>query len=334
MTRPLIHIGMSKAASTFIQLEVLPELAGVANLGKHHVPENMKNSIMAVVRRVSITWRGVAEPLSAPLREAASIAVQQGLRPVLSEEDLSVSKFIDPETMARRLHWIFGDYDVLFIVREPFSWLTSHYLFRLQHQNPIAVLGFEEWLEYHFHSLRIGSDVAELWFSQIAKIYAEHCGGKVTVLPYETLKEDKEAFAVSLAKVLGVATEAVQVKLDAPPKASAHKLRITENKRRLFEVFRWIEWRQPERFVADIQSLSAELGPDHALPPSFAEDAAQIGVVNPKTRPEWAALIHRVAKGWPSNGAKPKLVFSEQMTARLSHLYENERKQWAANQQG
>ncbi len=161
--RPLVHIGMAKAASTFIQLEVLPDLPGVVNLGKHHVPDNMKRAIMAVTRRISISWRDQAETFATPLREAASGAMQQGLRPVLSDEDLSVSKFIDPETMARRLHSIFGDYDVLFIVREPFSWLTSHYLFRLQHQNPVAVLGFEEWLDYHFQSQRIGCNRTLVW---------------------------------------------------------------------------------------------------------------------------------------------------------------------------
>ena len=115
-------------------------------------------------------------------------------------------------------------------------------------------------------------------------------------------------------------------KLDTPPKSSAHKLRITENKRRLFETFRWIEWRQPEQFVAEVHALSAELGPDHALPPLFAEDAAQIRVVTPTTRPDWAALIHKVSKGWPINGAKPNLEFSQELTAHLKLLHEQQGK--------
>lgn len=123
---PLVHIGMAKAASTFLQLEVFPNVKGLLNLGKHHVFDDLRNAGNALTRRTSADWNLAMfrEPFDAALAKASA----EGLRPVLSNEDFSVYKFLDPEMMALRLRQILGPYDVLLIIREPVSWLRSHYL--------------------------------------------------------------------------------------------------------------------------------------------------------------------------------------------------------------
>lgn len=320
MKRPLVHIGMAKAASTFLQLELFPSLEGVTNLGKHLIPEDQKKSISAITRHISFNWRDKVNEIKTTFCDALDTARSNGDRPVLSDEDFSVTKFLDPETMARRLRHVLGDYDVLFIVREPFGWLASHYLFRLQHQNPVAVQGFEEWLDHHSGTQRIGSDITELWFAQIAEIYDEFCGGDVRILSYELLKQDTPRFADELAAAMCVSSDSVLKRLNTPPRQSAHKLRITNDKRHLFETFRWIEWHQPERFHSEVVRLSEETG--NTLPEDFNEKVYNLGDVHSANRGQWAELLQSVAKKWPNSGRKPDFVFSKKHQNWISDLYQ------------
>jgi hypothetical protein len=165
VARPIVHIGMAKAASTFLQIEVFPNAKGLRNLGKHRVPDELRVAGAALTRRTSADWN--LSKFRVPFEKALAEAASDGLRPVLSDEDLSVYKFLDPEMMARRLRDILGTYDVLFLIREPVSWVRSHYLFRLEHQNPVAALGFEHWLRTHLESRRIGSDIVEIWYDAL-----------------------------------------------------------------------------------------------------------------------------------------------------------------------
>ena len=290
--RPLVHIGMAKAASTFLQLEVFPNAEGLRNLGKHHVPDELRAAGMALTRRTSADWN--LATFSQPFHAAQAAAEGCGLRPVLSNEDLSVYKFLDPEMMARRLRDILGAFDVLLLIREPTSWVRSHYLFRLEHQNPVAALGFDHWLRTHLESRRIGSDVLEISYCALARTYEMICGGTIHILPYELMRSDKGRFALELSEILGTPEDHLRALLDAPPKASAHKMSITKIQQEFYELFRWVVLEQPARAEAEIRAILSRPGtlPLTAALDETLRDVAAAPLIDRKA---WAGVFRAAA---------------------------------------
>ncbi|MGL6211361.1 MAG: hypothetical protein ACRC14_16175 [Paracoccaceae bacterium] len=318
---PLIHIGMAKAASTFLQLELFPTLPTVLNLGKLEVSDELKTAGASIVRRTSLTWNSIEDTLAAPFRKGLEEARETGRRAVWSNEDLSVYKFLDPETMARRVRRVFGPHDTLFILRDPFTWLTSHYLFRLQNQNPVAVFGFEHWLTHHFASHRIGSDVAEIAYAHLARLYRDSCGGQLHILPYELLKTDKLAFAYKLGEVLQTDPNPILDALNAERKNAAHKIRITADQEALFETFRWIEMRHPGRFVQEVQATAERAGrPIAAKDQATLAEIATTPDAAPPPRAAAAAVLHAIARRWPRDTPPANPGFTEPQVRQIRHM--------------
>jgi hypothetical protein len=54
--RPLVDIGMANVASMFLQLEVFPKAEGLRNLGKHHVPDDLRAAAAALTQRIRADW--------------------------------------------------------------------------------------------------------------------------------------------------------------------------------------------------------------------------------------------------------------------------------------
>jgi hypothetical protein len=314
----LVHIGLAKAASTFLQLELFPNLTGVHNMGKHLVSEDLKKASMALTRLTSVDWPRKADITRPAFRSALDEAQSKGVRPVFSEEDLSVYKFLDPEIMARRMKTILGAYDVLLIIRNPFSWVPSNYLFRLQHQNAIAVMGFEEWLETHLSVQRIGSDVAEIWFAKLANIYQETCGGQVHIVPFELMRSDPAMFAEKLSSIIGADSGDVLNVLKTPQKRRAHKIRITQAQRNLYETFRWIELRQPERFVTSILRVAKES--DRAILPEHQIALNELLVSEQGSREDWSRLLEKISRSWPSDDPAARPEIPAQLATRMEHV--------------
>lgn len=322
--KPLVHIGLAKAASTFLQFELFPNLDMISNLGKHPINKPAWPAISALTRQPSFVWRNRFSEYENAMRSAVTESYDAERRPVLSEEDLSVYKFLDPETMARRLRQLFGDYDVLLVTRDPVTWLQSQYLFRLQTLNSVAVFGFDEWLDKHFSAQRIGSDIAEIWFANLAETYSSVCGGALKIIPYELLKKDKDQFAALVAQSIGISTTEVRPYLDAPNEAEAHKIRITEDKRRAFETFRWIELRQPQQFVSSIHDLASDLKNPIPQPltqrmTELLEIQRQEGDEHLPDRASWGSILQQIVQSWPNNAPAAKPVFPDfQLNKALS----------------
>ncbi len=248
---PLVHIGMAKAASSFLQHEVFSKLDSVNYLGKHHVNDDLKFAGRALVRRISLNW-DEGEWKKAFIEKMHSGAIES--KPVYSEEDLSVFKFLDPEVCARRLRSILGVYNVLLVVRHPLTWLASQYLFRLSNLEQTAVLGFDEWFEYHMSVPVIGSDVAELRFARLASIYREISGGEVFIVPYELLKHDKHKLAELLGNALECGADEVYERISIQQsKETKSKPRIAEVQREFYELAKWVLFRNQNKFFDAFQ---------------------------------------------------------------------------------
>jgi hypothetical protein len=248
--RPLVHIGLAKAASTFLQETLFARLSTVQYLGKRNVPEELDAAGRAIVRRLSVTWR--QEDVEPAFRDALRSAAASGRRPLYSEEDLSVFKFIDPETCARRLRSIIGPYDVLLIVRDPMTWIQSQYHFRLSTFHPLTLWGMDHWLRHHLRIVGIGSDVTEIRFGSLAKVYSTICGGDVHILPYELLVLDKADFAERLADIVGADLGEVSRLFASNPKPLILKSRITRAEADFIRTARFIVQR-------DFKSLSESI---------------------------------------------------------------------------
>lgn len=240
--RPLLHVGMAKAASTFLQNELFCSLEGVHYLGKLHVADDLDRARRAIVRATSLTWdeADVAAVFERELAEAA----RSGKRPVLSDEDFSVFKFLDPATSVGRVRAILGPLDILLMIRHPLSWLRSNYLFRLSTLEPRAVLGFGEWFEIHSEVVGIGSDITEIRFAELAEVYRRVAGGRMTVVPMELITLDRAAFAATLAEAIGASSDEVAARLDAPPDRRRHKIGMSIVEQEMLETARWVVLRQ------------------------------------------------------------------------------------------
>lgn len=237
-SRPFVHIGLAKAASTFLQQEVFPAIEGVRYLGKHHVEKPLARAGAALVRQTSLRWRD--EKFAPAFHEALDDARARKLLPVYSEEDLSVFKFMDPETACLRLRRIIGPFDTLLIIRHPMTWLRSHYLFRLSTLERDAVFGFDRWFERHIARPGIGNDVDEIHFADLASVYRGHCDGEMHILPYELLKLDPARFARALAKMTGLDEELLVERVSGGPKGGAHKVGISEAEQEIYETAHWV----------------------------------------------------------------------------------------------
>lgn len=222
---PLVHIGLAKSASTFLQNAVFPRIPNIEYLGKNVAEEGLRKAGMMMVRATSLNYREdrVTEAFSTPLSRAAAT----GYRPVYSEEDLSVFKFLDPETMALRLRKILGPYDVLLISRDPFHWIQSNYQFRLSTYQPRTLWGMNRWLQDHMRVVGIGSDITEINYTAVLDTYARHSGGKVNMIPFELLSKNTEDFGKRLSDVLEVDADIVKAALAQPRDRRMHKGRIT-----------------------------------------------------------------------------------------------------------
>src|SRR5205823_3894012 len=120
---------------------------------------------------------------------------------LLSEEDLTTSRFIEPSIYARRVKMVFPDARVLLVIREPVEWLQSMYFFRLSLRFPETLDGFNVWLKNGLEHRFTGTDIGQIQIGALLDIYAGCFGEEnVTVLRYEDFVADEADFVAALSK--------------------------------------------------------------------------------------------------------------------------------------
>lgn len=220
--------------------------------------------------------------------------------------------------MARRLYDIIGSYDVLFIIRNPFDWVKSQYLFRLSTGEQRACQGFESWSSLHFGRQVIGSDVSELWYSALTDCYSKYCGGNLHILPYELLKLDKNKFSNKLSEITNVDASYFLEKLSIKPDKRRHKPSMNNQQKLLFEKIGVYDNKGFDYFVLSVLDLVFKQDL-----PFTNEDYDRLDKLKDSSNNqrehiyEWA---FKLGRSWSFTSNEAEISFTQKLRTRLNNL--------------
>lgn len=218
-----VHVGLPKAASTFLQRAVFSKHSEIEYLGKNFVDQDLKEVNIRIPRQHSFVFdTDHARALFQERISASSKPVS-----LYSEEDLVGMKFLDVFTMASRLADVMGEYKVIFVPREQFDWIQSKYYFYLANYRPVAFGGLDKMIKQD-NFRRVGTNWGPLYLFEIARCYAKVVGKEnVKILPYEMLKKDKPLFISELSSFLGVDSGEMEQLFQSGENRKKDKIRIS-----------------------------------------------------------------------------------------------------------
>jgi hypothetical protein len=200
-----VHIGLAKTGTTTLQQDVFSKTPAIAYLGKNLVSEPLDQA------RRQLTRAPEARFDAAAVRKAfeAGRAGRPGAA-LFSDEDLSVWKFLRPETMGFRIAEIFDAPRLIYVTRRVRDWVMSQYFFRLSTWRPDTLGGPDRWLRVHLAELDLGSDVAEIRFTETLRLFHQAAGAPpVLVLPFELMARDIAGFLARIEAFMGLDGELV-----------------------------------------------------------------------------------------------------------------------------
>jgi hypothetical protein len=195
-----VHIGLAKTGTTTLQQDVFSRTPALVYLGKNLVAEPLEAA------RRGLT-RGPEACFDAAAARAAFESHLHGRagRPLFSDEDLSVWKFLDPAVMGARIGRVFPDNRLIYVTRRPRDWVASQYFFRLSTWRPDTLDGINPWLEAHLARLEVGSDVAEIRFAETFRRFRQAAGEHpFLVLPHELMAADLDGFLAAIEVFMGL----------------------------------------------------------------------------------------------------------------------------------
>jgi hypothetical protein len=195
----LIHIGMHKTASTYMQ-----------SLWSHNSAVSLaQNSLNSIVKEGRDNgWKGARmTPLRTPVKLPLGQLVQPGKKIVLSNENLSGAYFNDDasseqlhafrEFVAVRMKATIGKSKILIVTRSPEKWIISMYN---QTIKTGGTLSFRQFLRKRQDFLRNSCNIRELF-----NIWKQQYGSdNVLVLPMELLSDDEARFYQLIEQFSGV----------------------------------------------------------------------------------------------------------------------------------
>lgn len=202
----VVHVGLCKTGTTFLQQNIFSKHSGIHYLGKVVLDdEALLEAGVQLARQSSVQFvlDDVKAIFNAEFQKTAPGQVR-----VLSEEDLTTFKFLDPAICAARLRQVFGDARILLTVRNPFHWLESLYFFRLWVGQPDVMQPFADWLRWALAQPYVLNPITEIYFAQIARLYEDTFGREnVLVVPYELLKENPVDYFTTMGSFMSVDVE-------------------------------------------------------------------------------------------------------------------------------
>jgi hypothetical protein len=225
----VIHIGVSKTATTTLQQNVFERLDGVSFLGKPG-PHDTNRTVDGFSKGHSVLLERAIETMVAgrscpsedieTLRAAIEKLKARDAPVVYSNEILTENKFLSFAEIAAGLNDIFGPSELLVTVRDPQTALPSAYMHEIL-RFPRSYLCFSKWLDDAIANPRRINHPAEsleqyryaLMLKQFHAVFE-----KVTILGYEDLVATPSAFSASLARLLGADPKRIEGLLALPPK--------------------------------------------------------------------------------------------------------------------
>lgn len=199
MERTVIHIGLHKAASTYLQSRLFPALPA------HYV------FVAGYRRRVLDQVQASAGFDPNVLHEyvRAEIARKYGSKThpltILSHEELSGHPHghcsVDPAAVAANLKKAYPEAGIMLIIRDQFAYLRSLYAFR------VAIQGLETRApERFFREEGCLGLFDKLEYDRLVEVYAARFGiENLLVVPVELLRADPDAFNEAITGFLGLA---------------------------------------------------------------------------------------------------------------------------------
>jgi len=197
----VIHPGMVKSATTSLQEQVYARHPGIAFLGLPAPNPAAKAAIRQICRADSIAYDEAA--VAAALQPLAAAAGDRTA--VLSYENFALYESKDKGLVADRLQRLFPEARILLTIRRQQDLLAAWYLQKMQkYLRKGHFLTFEDWYAMKA-DLPNRSILDDLRYDRIVAAYAERFGReRVSVLLFESLRQDPAAFAAALGEILAV----------------------------------------------------------------------------------------------------------------------------------
>ncbi|HVS62752.1 MAG TPA: sulfotransferase [Thermoanaerobaculia bacterium] len=217
-TEILVHVGVQRAASTFLQEQVFRIAPGIRYLGKHFddYPDWM------------IAWHYTDPGRFSEQHDRIERAVRERIDPtrlnVMSSEGFCLLGGLAP-LQADRLARILPEAKILVVLRDPLERMLSLYRYAARKERwfqPFEAL--IDWKEPPFvFYKRKPIYLPDYYYDEIVGAYRRLFGeGRVCVLRYETMRHDPDAFWTSLSDFAGVSLRAdPKGKVAAPARNAA-----------------------------------------------------------------------------------------------------------------
>lgn len=272
---PLIHLGMPKTATTFLQSFLFARHSEVTFLGKFEGETHFCSPAMQQAVRC------LRQPTHSKLRShygGSRIEIERlrslGKLMVFSDEGFTFGCRSIKEEQAKRFRDFFGDCRILLTIREPLSLMETLYFQELRGFNynkstyrrflkplghPPRYFSVDEWLELTWGFPHHGA-FSHLNVADTAEAYAEVFGAEnVMVRVYEELKRDNLAFVRRLSEDIGVnPDESRELCEDADRGKNARWLVAHVERLKEFNHSRWLYWKY--RLLKSRQEFKGFLG--------------------------------------------------------------------------
>ena len=195
----MIHVGLPKAASSFLQDAVFAASAAI------YTPTPEVIDAVDLSNLFEAPDGAISNKDSAKRYELLRIAIDKQEQPaVLSDETLSMGSWLpgmetaDRETICKRLHDAFPQARILIVLRPQDEWLSSwwrQYVNNMGERSIATILNSEFWR----NNLR-----PNLFYTPLVEAYLDCFGiGNVTVIFVDELRRDSDAVVARIYELLG-----------------------------------------------------------------------------------------------------------------------------------
>jgi len=207
--RPLVHVGLPRAASTTLQRNLLKHLPGVHLAGLNRF-DDVRRAIKTA--RWSRSWTPLG-PARRMVRRELELARSDGQRLVWSQEHATMTghhRFARLVARARTVRRIFGDADVLIVLRDPRQVIVSRYrllILRIMQGKQLDPPTFDEFLgrDLARESRRAGRAAEYLRYGELVEAYVRAFGrDRVHLMVFDDLTEDPVSFSGAVGRLVGL----------------------------------------------------------------------------------------------------------------------------------
>lgn len=226
----VIHVGVPKSGTSFLQKRIFPMVANASYLGKFGEGHSFARGELGEAIDHLYTADSIFPDPAGPLRRALDHFAPQAERRtlVVSTEALVHPASRDLGGIASRLSHARPDARILITIRSQqaltLSWFRSHgrfaeYLFlnKSESERIDRHLTQRRWWDFASRQQQHSGFLAILDFNAVVSTYRRVFGDRVQVLPLELLVQRPAEYAARLADVLEVTAADVLPLLQAPP---------------------------------------------------------------------------------------------------------------------